>query len=636
MKLSILYILNIFLCSTSLAALPLERFNVNNIHEELSDGADVVIRSDDRKFILQSRDKATYVVSVALTVLNQQGDKYAPLAIFYDQQRRVSHINGAVYDASGKLIETISEDEVLDVSVVADASLYSHNRLKFYAYDTEVYPYTITFSYQVEYDGLFSFPSWEPLAGERVAVEHADFRVIVPEQLALRYSTFHQLHAPMRSQLDGKTVYYWQLKQLRAVQHEVLSPDISTRTPLLLLAPGDFEYGGIEGKMEDWKALGSWLFGLNDGIDQLPAATVDEVISLTSKLADKREKVLKVFAYMQAKTRPLTLPYGMGGYQPLAANVVDSLAHGDSKALTNYMQALLKVVGIPSTYALIKSGREASPVYENFAAVQFNQAILAVPLADDTLWLDCIDRTQPAGYLGYDKSDRHVLLLEADGGKLVKTRAYHPEENLQARHAIVALEKDGSAQVQATTRYEGLQYSHISALLAAAVTEQEQLIYQKTHLNDFKLQEYSYRAARSERPYVEENLVLDIAEYAKMSGGRLVFTLNLMNQMDGLPPLTSDRKHDISFTSGFSDIDTIEYLLPEGTNLITAPEEVQISSRFGEYQTSFSIKEGKVFYVRMLKTHRGKFPAAAYEELQAFYEKIVRADQRKLVLALTD
>ena len=636
MKLSILYILNIFLYSTSLTALPLERFNVNSIHKELSNGADVVIRSDDRKFILQSKNKATYVVSVALTILNQDGDKYAPLAIFYDQQRKVNLINGAVYDASGKLIEAIAEDDVLDISVVADASLYSENRLKFYAYETETYPYTIAFSYQVEYNGLFSFPSWEPLAGERIAVEHANFRVVAPEQLALRYSTFNQLKAPMSTQQDGKTVYHWQLKQLRAVQHEVLSPDISTRTPLLLLAPGDFEYGGLAGKMEDWKALGSWLFRLNEGRDQLPAATVDEVISLTNKLSDKRQKVLKVFAYMQAKTRPLTLPYGMGGYQPLAANVVDSLAYGDSKALTNYLQALLKVVGIPSTYALIKSGREASPVYEDFAAVQFNQAILAVPMVDDTLWLDCVDRTQPAAYLGYDLSDRHVLLLEADGGKLVKTRAYHSEENLQARHAIVSLKKDGSAHVQVTTRYEGLQYSHISAILAAAVPEQEQLIYQKTHLNDLKLQEYSYRTVRSERPHVEESLSLDIPEYAKMSGGRLVFTVNLMNQMDGLPPLTSDREHDILFTSGFSDVDTIEYLLPEGTSLISAPEEVRISSHFGEYETEYKMNDGKVFYIRTLKTRPGRFPAATYEELMTFYEKIVRADQKKLVVALTE
>jgi hypothetical protein len=81
----------------------------------------------------------------------------------------------------------------------------------------------------------------------------------------------------------------------------------------------------------------------------------------------------------------------------------------------------------------------------------------------------------------------------------------------------------------------------------------------------------------------------------------------------------------------YTDIDTIRYHLPEGIYPEFMPAPVKLSSRFGEYEATFSLEQDVLIYTRRIKMYKGEFPAESYFELTEFYRGVSKADNTKMV-----
>jgi len=57
---------------------------------------------------------------------------------------------------------------------------------------------------------------------------------------------------------------------------------------------------------------------------------------LIQDVTDDHLKVKKLYSYLQGRTRYFNIALGIGGLQPVDANVVDEVGYGDCKGLTNY------------------------------------------------------------------------------------------------------------------------------------------------------------------------------------------------------------------------------------------------------------------------------------------------------------
>ena len=104
-----------------------------------------------------------------------------------------------------------------------------------------------------------------------------------------------------------------------------------------------------------WKSFGSWIKDLYQGLDVLPPDRQQFFKSLVENAGSETEKIKRIYTYLQQNFRYVSIQLGIGGLKPFSAEFTDKKKYGDCKALSNYMKAALKAVGIKSYVAIINA-----------------------------------------------------------------------------------------------------------------------------------------------------------------------------------------------------------------------------------------------------------------------------------------
>ncbi|KAA5546739.1 DUF3857 domain-containing protein [Adhaeribacter rhizoryzae] len=613
---------------------PAAKYEVARVPEALKENAHAVVREHETTFTVKSVSAATKKIRYVVTILDENAAEHAILMVPYDKQSKVNYLKGTLYDQNGKETKQLKKSDIIDVSAVDNGSLFDDSRVKGAKLNALQYPYTVEYEYEISYNGLLFYPTWLPQDETNLAVESAKFQVIIPAGMTFRHKGINLPDKPQVSVQDKNQVHTWQVAGLAAQETIPFQPSFLEQVPALFTAPDDFEYEGYKGNMNSWTSFGNWINQLNTGKDKLPEATVAHLKALVADAPDDLTKVQKIYEYLQSKTRYVSIQLGIGGYQPFEASFVDNKGYGDCKALSNYTHAMLKAVGINSFYTLIRAGRNERDIQVDFPSNQFNHAVLCVPMAKDTIWLECTSQSESWGYSGSFTGKRHALLITPEGGKLIKTPVYNAPQNLQNRQATVNLDASGNGLANIETTYTALQQDEISHIITADSDTQKKWLYGNVKIPSFEIRKYDFSRQKGKLPAVTEKLNITINKYGSISGKRLFLTPNLLNQLSYVPPKVENRRLDVITGMPYIDTDVISYQLPSSTfepELI--PEPQVINSRFGEYSASVKIEKDVLTYTRTLRINNGRFPASAYNELIEFYKKIQKADKMQVVLA---
>ncbi len=607
------------------------KYPVSAIPEELKENVNVVVREDHMVYIIYSKHRALSRIQFVVTILNDKGNDYARKTVYYNNLSKVTDMNAVVYDATGKQIKKLRNNEIYEQSAY-DGSLYSDLRLKHVDLSQANYPYTVAFDYEIEYKYLYSIPS-SYLISEKQSLQSATYQLIFPPALKPRYYTrnLNDVKPAMGKSSDGMESITWTFQNLKPIKHEVNGPRISELVPEIMAAPSDFEYDGYPGKMSTWTDYGKWLALLNKDRDALPEPTRNKVRLMTADLKTVEEKVKVLYEYMQSRSRYVSIQYGIGGLQPFPASVVDEKGYGDCKALSNYMVALLKEAGIKGYYATISAGYDQPEIIVDFPSHQGNHVIVAVPNAKDTLWMECTSQTMPFGYLGSFTADRYALFVTEEGGKLVRTPNYTADQNKLTRTAKVIVDLAGNAKADVSTRYSGMQYDAVEDIINDGPDDQKKWIESNTDIPSFSITSYSVKGYRDKIPSVQLNLSLTMNRYASVSGKRLFVVPNLMNRVSVTLQKEENRKTEVVRKSNYLAMDTVILQIPESLYPEFLPAASKFTSRFGEYESNYQFKDGIVVYTRRLKAWKGKFPKETYNELVEFLKNVSKADNTKLV-----
>jgi len=611
-------------------------YAVDKIPAELKDRANVVKRMERIQFVIINSGHTILKKQYALTILNEQGAVYSGFAVYYSKLSSLKSFTGTLYDASGREIQKIKWKDLKDESAVSGSNLMDDYRIKRYELYHRDYPYTIVYESEEENNNSLFFEDWQPVAGEKYAVEQSAFTITYPIGTKVRYSALNYGNAPQQTTGKGTESLSWEIKQLKAIKYEPLSKSVDELTPTVLTGPEVFQIEGYQGNMATWKSFGQFVYTLTKDRQELPSKVKQDVQALTKSLSSEYDKIAVLYNYLQKNTRYISIQLGLGGWQPFDAAYVAKNAYGDCKALVNYMRSLLNEVGIASDYTLIRAGNNHHRIITDLPSQQFNHVILCVPLKQDTVWLECTSQTLPMGYLSAFTENRYALLVNEDGGKLVHTPKYGLEENKQLRYITADLDENGDLKAQIKTIYSGLQQDDVHDMINYLTSDKiQERLNKSLPLATYKVVKFSYDPQISKLPSIKETLEVEASGYAHTTGKRLMIAPNILSKRQGR--LSKEiRTSPIVLDFPYVDLDTIQIHVPSGYRLEAIPDEADIQSKFGAYNFKMELKNNKIYCYRTFKQFDGEYPASDYEELAAFYDAVHRADRKQVIMAKSE
>ena len=600
------------------------KYSVDSIPVELRENAAAVVRSHQMVYTVESVSKAKVNYRLVLTLLNESADDLRYFQVPYDRFRTVQRISASVYDADGKFIESIPASRIMDVS--EGGGFVSDSRMKRILFPVNRYPFTIEVEYDVVINGSLNLRNWYFHTDPYLSVEESGVQYIVPNSVPFRYSKYNMNASFDSLRTEDNTVYTWVQRGIPAVRKWYFSPLAIARRPYLLAAIDDFEFGGISGSMRSWKSLGEWAWKLNQGLDQLGDAEKMRIAEIISGLKSDREKAEALYRYMQARTRYTSIQLGIGGYKPASAMEVSEKAYGDCKGLTNYMSALLKEAGITSYYTLVRSGTNQN-IISSFVSDQFDHIILCVPLQGDTVWLECTNQTIPFNYLGTFTSDRDVLLITPEGGKLVRTPQFR--YSYLKNSGVITVGRREASRGSFTMTAGGLGFDKNRIFNGKTVTEMKRMLNTGMSLGTFSADTANYSEKRQDEPVSELSFDLTMEDFAVTAGSRIHFR-PCLNSFEYQPFDTISvriyEREDI--------IDSIIYKIPAGYRTEYAPAPVTVEGPYGAYSYSIkSLDEGSLLFTRKLKINKGTYRGEEAKELFAFLNTAAKNDKRRIYIS---
>jgi nucleoid DNA-binding protein len=385
--------------------------------------------------------------------------------------------------------------------------------------------------------------------------------------------------------------------------------------------------------MSTWQNFGKWYGELSKGASNLSAERTAFLQELVKGAANDREKTRIIYNYLQANCRYVLIVLGIGGFKPFDADFVDKKKYGDCKALSNYMQACLRAVGVTSYQALINASYNKEPVDPLFPHNGFNHVIVCVPLKQDTVWLECTNNLVEFGKLGNFTENRNALLITEEGGKLVPTPTSKATENQFSASTIINLDADGSGLIQVALNTSGeFKFELVNYLTNQNKDELKHLLVNIMGFiqpDDFEIN-YD-RAAKASSATIR----LAMEKVPQFTAGKKLFLNPRMYKIwnDALPS-AENRKLDYYFEHPFVKTDSTIYALPEGFEIETLPKSKKLSFEFGSFESHYTFdRESRhvISYAR-LELQQYKIPAAKFMAAKKFFEEVLNEYTEKIVV----
>ena len=627
-----LLFLSLLWAGTQVAAQKLEPTSLR-YPDSLRGGSSVVLESDI-SYEVTGLNSATYRYRKVITLLDSEQEHGNTLVEGYDADSKITNFEAASYDFLGNEIDRARSKDVQDRRYTSEGNFYQDTRYQYVSVPCSSYPCTVVFEVEKQlndFSMVGALDSWQPQRYEQ-GVVRSSFTVSVPLENELLYR-LHGLPEP-RVTTDRVKTYHWEVHNLPPQEQEPYAPSATETLPYIRLALANFSIEGYRGSYRSWNDFGIFMNSLLDGRDVLPTRLKQEVREVVDGATTEREKIDRLYRHMQSRMRYVSIQLGVGGWQPFSAEYVEQNRFGDCKALSNYMGAMLKEVGIASYPVLINAdAQQHYAVDQQFTTAAFNHMVLYVP--GEEMYLECTSHTAPSGYLSEDMRDRNVLWVTPQGGELHHIPPADPTANASTRTVDVTVTERGTAAVSInSTFYGGLQEAFRGlADYEQNQTEQVKRLHAYDLLPDVSGTGYAL-SVHPDTAAVGLRYRTEVNNYFRKMGSRLFVPINPYYGYTSVPEDNADRQLPVEILTSRFFVDTVNIHLPAGLEIESGlnTEPVIYQHARGEYRAQMTPTDDGLQWVRTLKLNPVHLPAEAYADLRQFYLDVSKAERAQIVV----
>jgi transglutaminase superfamily protein len=397
------------------------------------------------------------------------------------------------------------------------------------------------------------------------------------------------------------------------------------------------------GAPAEWNAVGSWYDDLVDAVPRGSEAVRAAAQRLSAGVADRRQVVERLLAFVRKDVRYVAVEIGIGGYRPAAPEEVLTRRWGDCKDKAILLVDLLAAVGIEGRMVLVRSDDEGTIDAAFPSPDQFNHAIAAIPAsalpaapgappaAGAWLFLDATQSTGGLSWLSPAVAGQHGLVMTPEGGELVPIplAGTGESERLTLTAQVAA---DGSAAGEARYELAGARAAGLARM--ASTTDAATVLARATQvlaaeLPGSSLDKVATSADDEATPAGRITAALRLP--ALLAGGEDAFSLLLPARPSWPSPgITDDRTLPIALAPGVFDTEWRLTLPRAGCRL--DPAAVAVDNQMGSFRQEARLDGNTLVVSRHSELRARQAPPAQFDQLKAVAAAEHRALRKRLRL----
>lgn len=597
------------------------------IPDSLKRGACSVVRDYSVEFVQKSATGGEAQFRKTVTVLNAEGLEGATFIHVDGHFSKLKKFKGGISNSQGKQVVKLRRSDLKESTL--SSGLTSDSHTYYYECPPYSYPFSVTYEWTCDYsNGMLVYPDFYPQISYNQSVQNASYRLSVPGNVDVIYRSNRIGKTPEVTRHGEYKTYAWTGISLTA-SHPAYNGDARSVVGYIESEPTVFECDGYEGRQDTWQNFGIWKNKLLQGRDNLPEDEKQKIIAMTRDAASPVEKIRILYDYLARNTRYVSIQLGIGGWQPIDAATVCRTKFGDCKGLTNYMKAMLAVAGIPSVYTCISV--EEKRLCPHLPGVhQLDHAILCVPLPADTLWLECTNAYLPFGYVHSDIAGHDAMLVDDNGGRLVRLPDYPDSCHRQSFHTRMQLDAQGNMTGVMTHRNAMRYYEKTLSLLSMNEKQRVRELGGMLQGNPPRISSVHVTERKDSVPQLTCRFAV-MGQCGTVNGNRMFLTVNPYRRRPSVSPVAS-HAYPLYLTEGSLLTDTLEVLLPAGYVPERIPKPVSLTQPFGTFVSNVTVRDGRLLVCQSMLVRKGTYPREMHALWNEFLNQAGKADREMIVL----
>src|SRR6267378_2798331 len=615
-------------------------------HDEKTD---VVLLYSERIVTVQSADKIKTTVREAYKILRPGGREYGTLAVSYNSHSKITGMRGWCIPAQGKDYE-VKDKEAVEISLpkIEGSELVSDVKEKFlripaadpgnivgYEYETEEQPFVL--------QDIWYFQQSHP-------VRESHYTVQLPSGWEYKATW---INYPEAKPIQAGNQTQWLVSDVKGIRHEEGMPPWRGIAGLLVVSfvpPG----GGTTKGFQNWREMGNWEAGLEQGRRDASPEIKQKVAALTANSATPLAKMQALAKFVQADIRYVAIELGIGGWQPHPAPEIFTHRYGDCKDKATLLSSMLHEIGVESFYISINTVRGGVAPDRPPMIGWFNHEILAVRLPDDLkdssliavlehpklgrlLIFDPTDEWTPFGQLRGELQSNYGLLVTPDGGELAKLPQLPTTRTGVQRTAKLKLSPNGTLSGEFLETRLGDSGLWQRMTLKSVTKEADKIKPIETllshSLSTFQITKASVLNLNlMDQPFgYQYSLVAE--NYAKNAGNLMLVRPRVLgSKSSDLLETKEPRQYPVEMPGPSRDTDTFEIALPAGYEVDDLPPPVDADYGFASYHSKTEVAGNTLKYTRTFEVKELSVPLSKVEELKKLYRMIAGDERNTAVL----
>jgi hypothetical protein len=565
--------------------------------------------------------------SVAFQINNKYGEE--EISVVYDKLNKLKNFKVWLEDAKGISVGVMPKNAFEDRNLYQETSLYNDLRERVCNTNYPYYPHRIFYTSTVVTKSILSLAHWEPLSLPSKPLAMAELWIHRPSAYPV-HTLIKGAVQVSENTANGQVTTRYFLKPSCLSEEALQNPAVVKNPNLVWVVPDQINYG-VQGSTSSWSTFGNWVDELNKGLTALPESEKYTVRSLILGMKDTVSMVRTLYHYMQDHTRYVSVQLGIGGMKSYPASYVSVNKFGDCKALSMYMKALLECVGIDSHLVLIERDEYPDPFYTEFPISQFNHVLLAVPVANDTIWLENTSSTGAMGYVDVTTQNRPALLVDGKNSRLVRTPALSPCDLTGCRTMKVKCTPDGDASILVRHLGRGWEYEYMNSL-NKEVSAKSQFIYLDRFIQfkHYEMDRFEFQTVNRDSMFAKLEIAFRMPRFLQGAQDR-VFLPQIPVYQGALRFFKPDT-NTLHYTFPVFETDTVFYQLSGKLNLENLPDPCSVSCPYGKFTSVYTLSGSTLMGVKTFSVMSGTYDPTSYRTLYDFIQKVSESEKKSIVL----